>query len=124
MPAPPLVVVVDRDPVFRLLVVALLEDTHRTTEAVDAYEAGYLWRTYAPDLVVARRAAAIELSRVLVAPADGSPGSPPPALIVVTDTGPVSLRYDGVAAAVHRSRFVADLPQALAWALAARERRR
>jgi CheY-like chemotaxis protein len=121
--APPLVVVVDRDPVFRLLVVALLEDTHRTVEAVDPYEAAHLWRTYDPDVLVARPEAAVQLPRLLVAPAAEPPAGELPVLIVVTMGDPVSLHYDGVATAVHRVRFVEDLPAAMARALTARAER-
>ncbi len=115
--------VVDRDPIFRVLVAALLEGSHRTVEAVDPYEAAYLCRNHAPELVVARPATAVQLSRLLVGPAAGLLGNQPPALIVVTRGIPVSLRYNGVAAAVHRSRFVEDLPKALGWALEARNGR-
>lgn len=121
--APPLVVVADRDPVFRLLVVGLIEDSHRTVEAVDAHEAAYLWRTYDPDFLVARPEAAVQLPSLLVTPESEQPAGRLPALIVVTMGDPVSLRYDGVATAVHRGRFVEDLPAAITWARWAREQR-
>ncbi len=115
--------VVDRDPIFRLLVVALLDGSHRTVDAVDPYEAAYLCRNYAPELLVARPGMALQLPRLLVAAAVGPLEDQPPALIVVTGDDPISLRYAGVATAVQRSRFVEDLPDALAWALEAREGR-
>jgi len=120
----PVALVVDHDPIFRSLVIALLEGTCEAREASDPLEAARLCQRYVPEVLVTRRRMAVPLRDLLAGLLSEALGDRPPCFIVVTDEESGRAEHADVAAMVSRDRLAEDLPETVARIIDAQKRGR